>query len=293
MRIHPASGALTRIELFFHDVALGHATGFLYSYGQELALVSNWHVFSGRNPLTKQVTDNRGYKPNRVKFHVTEAQQEKAGISLFFREMDLYLVEGGQSQWWQHPGYMDDQGAPQLVDIGVLPLSGKIQNFSVMHKVIQSFDAQFIVTTSANPDDWTYQQGTVGVGSEVFILGYPMGLANQGVLPVWKRGSLASEPLFHIQGNIPVIYVDALTRHGMSGSPVIAINQTIIDESGRRTQIGGEAGGQPWVIGVYAGRRGSTGDELEMALGRVWKRSLLDFIFFEHEPGGSEPRLAG
>lgn len=42
----------------------------------------------------------------------------------------------------------------------------------------------------------------------------------QGVFPVWKRGSIASEPLFNINLG-PAILVDAVTRRGMSGSPVL------------------------------------------------------------------------
>lgn len=60
MRMHPASAAVTRIELFFHDVTLGHATGFMYDYGKELSLVSSWHVFAGRNPLTREVHHRTG-----------------------------------------------------------------------------------------------------------------------------------------------------------------------------------------------------------------------------------------
>jgi len=33
---------------------------------------------------------------------------------------------------------------------------------------------------------------------------------------------------------------------------------------------------EPWLAGVYAGRVGVTGQEIEMALGRVWHRRLRD-----------------
>jgi hypothetical protein len=32
------------------------------------------------------------------------------------------------------------------------------------------------------------------VGAEVFVLGYPRGIASTGVFPIWKRASIASEP---------------------------------------------------------------------------------------------------
>jgi hypothetical protein len=44
---------------------------------------------------------------------------------------------------------------------------------------------------------------------------------------------------------------------------------------------------QPWLVGVYAGRDGVTGEELDMALGRVWHRRLLDEMFYDRVLGDS------
>ena len=63
--------AVTSIEMMRDDTLLSSATGFLYRYGQDLALVTNWHVFSGVNPITQDV---RG-TPNRVKFHINVFDQ--------------------------------------------------------------------------------------------------------------------------------------------------------------------------------------------------------------------------
>jgi hypothetical protein len=279
------------METFFHDIRVGCATGFLYSFGESLALVSNWHVFSGRHPETGIATHHTGCTPNRVEFHISVATYDEQSISIKFRPMALPISRDDQALWWQHRGYPDSAGQPHNVDIGVLPLEDVIEDFAEIKKLIQSFDAQVIVKTADNPEDWSYQQGTARVGSDVFILGYPLGLANQGVLPIWKRGSLASEPLFNIEGNIPIIYVDALTRHGMSGSPVLFFGPEIIDELGIPSTQKSNPNDQPWLIGVYAGRRAASADELEMALGRVWKKRCLDEIFFQRIPGGSPPML--
>jgi hypothetical protein len=293
MITHPASCAVTRMEMFFHDVSLGCATGFLYSFGQTLGLVSNWHVFSGRHPETDKPMHHTGYTPNRVEFHISVATHKQQGLSIHFRPMALPIVSDGQTLWWQHQGYADATGQPRHVDIGVLPLSDAIDDFAEIKEMIQSFDAQVLVRTAEDPEGWTIEQGTARVGSEVFILGYPLGLANQGVLPIWKRGSVASEPLFNIQGDIPIIFVDALTRHGMSGSPVLYLGPEIINQQGMPGGRPRSSHEQPWLIGVYAGRRVASEDELEMALGRVWKRVLLDEIFFHRVPGGSSPMLSG
>ncbi len=140
-----------------------------------------------------------------------------------------------------------------------------------------------------DPQMTSAEVGMVGVGGEVFILGYPLGLSNQGVMPVWKRGSVASEPWYNIVGNAPVFYVDATTRAGMSGSPVLAVGAKIISSNGN--VVAELSARHPWLLGVYAGRDGSMPDELDMALGRVWKHDLLNSIFFHQVPGGSPPRL--
>ena len=59
----------------------------------------------------------------------------------------------------------------------------------------------------------------IGIGMEVFILGYPFKIAPPA-FPIWKRGSIASEPeLVRMTGGY--LYVDTASRPGMSGAPVI------------------------------------------------------------------------
>jgi hypothetical protein len=65
MRLRLQSLAVSKLELFFHDIPLGPATGFIYKYGQSIALVSNWHVFSGVNPLTGNIRNTDGLCPDR------------------------------------------------------------------------------------------------------------------------------------------------------------------------------------------------------------------------------------
>lgn len=283
MMMHPASCAVTRLEIYWYDVLIGRATGFIYNNAGETCLVSNWHVFAGKNASTLKVLNKDGMTPTRVRFHVTCASFKPGGVEYSFLPMKADLIREGAACWWQHGGYLDGEGIPRIVDIGVLPLAGVLSDVDPAE--LQSFENQVIVQEDGN-GDLRYQQGTASIGSEVFILGYPNGLANQGVYPVWKRGSIASEPLYPIVDTIPAMYVDTLTRHGMSGSSTILIGDGLIGMDGfpveRKPQD------DPWLIGVYAGRTGSTGEELEMALGRVWKKACLDEIFKHRLAGGSD-----
>jgi hypothetical protein len=280
MRARLESFAVSKLDLFFHDVPLGYGTGFLYRFGETLGLVSNWHVFSGSNPLTRKRVDTRGYYPNRVEFHINLFNREEGTVVV--RGEDLPLVADGQSLWWQHEDYGGAGSERRIVDIGVLPLNSLLPDFAGIQESIISLPAQVLVALAKDGRGLYAEEGYARVAAEVFILGYPQGLTKQGVLPVWKRGSIASEPLFNALDNDPVILVDAVTRGGMSGAPTLYFGDEITNDRGvvHATYTGHEKrSDQPWLIGVYSGREGVTPDEVALALGRVWRKPLLDEIF--------------
>lgn len=73
-------------------------------------------------------------------------------------------------------------------------------------------------------------------GCQVYVIGFPSSLSSGFGLPIWKSGYIASEPAYDVilggklsefggmRGGtkIPAIFIDSLTRSGMSGSPVFA-----------------------------------------------------------------------
>ena len=282
MRVNKLSLCTSKLDLYFHDVSLGSATGFIYKYGQTVALVSNWHVFAGINPITG-VGHRTGYHPNRVEFTLNVAGDER-NSALIRAEKAQLSVDGGECKWWRHGGYIDESGKKRIVDIGVLVLNEQLPDFEEIRDNIISVAAQVIVNVDENDEPLNYEQGYPRVASDVVILGYPRGLTKQGVFPVWKRGTIASEPLWNLEGNIPAMLVDAVTREGMSGSPVFYFGSDITTASGEGGPLGSPAH-EPWLIGVYAGRDGVTGDEIAMALGRVWHKRLLDEIIHDPVPG--------
>jgi hypothetical protein len=287
MRVRQQSLAVTKLELFFHDIPLGPATGFIYKYGQSIALVSNWHVFSV-NPRTGNLRNTDGLFPDRVRFTLKLFDPETGTAS--FRGEQVLLIENQQSLWWQHKGYIDPSGLPKIVDIGVLVLDKRLPDFEAVKDKIVSLPAIALLTGGPTEQDMRVESGYPRVAAEVFILGYPKGLSMQGVMPVWKRGSIASEPLFDVMDQAPAFLVDAATRDGMSGSPVLYFGDEITDALGRLAA--GNRQGEPWLVGVYAGREGVRQEEMDMTLGRVWHRRLLDEIFFDQIPGNAPKPVA-
>jgi hypothetical protein len=279
----------TRLNLFFHDVPLGSATGFFYRFDQDVGLVTNWHVFSGRNAITGVYSDRRRYVPNRVEFNLNIFEPDKRTLS--FRSQACALVRDGAPTWWQHQLWRRPDGTECIVDIAVLNLANVVEDFVEIADGISALSAHMIVQIAEREEDWRTQHGTPRVASEVFVLGYPAGFGKKGIFPIWKRASIASKPLFPNDKGEPVFLVDALTRSGMSGSPVLYFDGDLTNEEGLLVRDD-DRSEEPWLVGVYAGRDGATGEEIDMALGRVWKREVLDQIFFQQCPGGGFPVAA-
>lgn len=259
--------AVTRLTPMRDDVVLGCATGFLYRYGQDIALVTNWHVLSGTNPVTRI---NSGI-PNHLQFNINITYPDGR---LHIRAEDISLSIAGESIWWQH-SYDQIQ-----IDIGVIRLNDIISDMESVKDGVAAFPATMVISENDAGPYATYAYPVVA--SEVFILGFPLGVNSHGAFPIWKRGSIATEPFIDVGGS-PIMYVDALTRRGMSGSPILCFNQRLLTIDGKAA--GRDDTNTPWLVGVYAGRDGVTQDEADMALGRAWKRHLLDEIFFDRRPG--------
>jgi hypothetical protein len=113
----------------------------------------------------------------------------------------------------------------------------------------------------------------VTIGMDVFILGYPFGYSPPG-FPVWKRGSIASEPhLVHLADQY--LLVDTASRPGMSGAPVIRRSWG----THSLASVGTSPNSTPQrkFVGVYSGRR-HTKDPSDAQLGMVWTTRNVDDV---------------
>ena len=106
----------------------------------------------------------------------------------------------------------------------------------------------------------------------------PLGLTKQGVFPIWKRGSFASEPKLQAD-ELPIFLIDTATNEGMSGSPVFIRTRGALLENGDTVGDGIHTR----FIGVYSGRYGD--DEFKAQLGRAWHRMIIDQVIDERVRG--------
>jgi hypothetical protein len=250
MTLDVLSAISVKLDVCFNSTVLSAATGFFYARNNRDYLVTNWHVVSGRDPRTGQPLNNLGSVPNniRLNLHTKNPLEFRMGLSI-----ELYN-EHGFPCWMQHKNH------GQSVDIAIIDF-----------EIDKSMDYIKIYSyhKSISDDALRYV-----VGNDVFIIGFPRGIGIQGLLPIWKRASIASEPVVGIDDR-PGFLVDTATREGMSGSPVYRRTWGAASFENGSELVG--PGDFTRLLGVYSGRHGGN-DEFLAQLGRVWSSSLIDEI---------------
>jgi hypothetical protein len=93
------------------------------------------------------------------------------------------------------------------------------------------------------------------VGMECAIVGYPTSHFGGLMMPVWRRGSIASEPLLPIDGK-PMFLLDAATSPGFSGAPVFRRHFGPLpqQQSDGSLKILADRVMTTSFVGIYAGR---------------------------------------
>jgi len=301
--IHFLSMVTTPIEMYFNDTYISSGTGFFYSYEEKVYLVTNYHNITGINPLTGKNLSLKGLKPNKIKifFHTQHPERNKGTFhtSDFLEQIvDLYYEDFISQKWWHYPGYNNGE-----IDVVVIP---NIITTSIKDKILFNCINKYSSFKNERP---SY------IGDDVFIIGYPWNLkGGSKVLPIWKKGSIATEPNVCVDNfckesiqknsntkvcsNLPIILIDAKTTNSMSGSPVVSNFNGLFDK---------KLGSFPNFLGIYSGRMNqinknskkneveklfpSTTEDLERfildinrksnittELGIVWKKEVIERI---------------
>ncbi|MBB4237675.1 S1 family peptidase [Rhizobium esperanzae] len=234
------------LEQYFCDTFLGHGTGFVWQLQDKFYLVTNWHVLSMCDFFTRGHLRSDAGRPNMLRglFNTRTGSFEKQRWDIEIRDKD------DNPLWLVHPS--------RRVDVAVLPIP-VIPNNPIV--------ALYPLNILANAEL------RIEVGMEVFILGYPFKIAPPAY-PVWKRGSIASEPQL-ARFTTDYMLVDTASRPGMSGAPVIRRSWTnhmvqpgvmsLLDKPLNK------------FIGVYSGRM-PTDHPYEAQIGLVWDGSLINEI---------------
>jgi Trypsin-like peptidase domain len=257
-RIETETACIAKIELECGGKTLGPATGFFYKNNLGTYLITNWHVCSGRRPDSGKCIHHSDWPPDTLAVSFFNREFARVGLRIPLENND------GQSNWLQHTQWGQD------VDIAAIPWNSPGKEYEPA--------ASWDITTQKD-------QIFIRVGDDVFIIGFPMGLDKQNGMPVWKRGSIATEPNLNILDKKKVL-VDSVTREGMSGSPVFLVKRGgFIDQNGTHRL----ATDCTELLGVYSGRYGKgqddTVDFFDAQLGICWKFSYIEEIILGQTRG--------
>ncbi|MDX5365721.1 MAG: serine protease [Alphaproteobacteria bacterium] len=229
-----------------------HGTGFFYKHNDESYLVTSWHNVSGLNPFTFEHMNKGGVVPKSLKFYSPLRVDYPDG------RLQIFRVPVQISLWeeWHYPLWLEHPQFDELrIDLAAFPVPVEDS------KLIPAWHV-------ADGDDFDLLSI---VGADIFVLGYPY-KNYVGTMPaVWKRGSLASEPLISVDGR-PMFLVDAASRPGMSGSPVFRHQFGPAVDKSMAIKLDNVVTTR--FVGVYSGHLQSGVDEL--SLGFAWSSHLVE-----------------
>ena len=240
--VDPLTTTSLRIVPKFNAVKLASATGFVVRWTEVTYLVTNLHVLTGRNVDTDECIDKKfASVPNslEVRFHA----QGQLGSWLSV-ELPLF-DEHATKTWVEHP-------LGRAIDVAAIPLTSELESRVSLYPLDMALASVDMRAMPALP---------------ISVIGYPLGLSAGESWPIWKTGHIASDPDIDFEPGRPAFLIDATTRAGMSGSPVVLRLDSYMKSDGSQVLAGGMA---TKFMGIYAGR---IHDDSE--IGRVWRPFVL------------------
>jgi len=227
------------IEMLFNGQQLATGTAFICAQNGHFALITNRHNFTCRSQVDNQPLYEHGGVPNKIRVwhHV------KGHLGAFGPVIYDILGDEDEPLWIEHPLL----GAQ--VDIGAL-------------KIEPLDDFTFFPIDSSEPKNRLRLQPA----EIVSVIGYPFGLSGGISFATWATGFVATEPDVDYD-DLPLMLVDARSRAGQSGAPVVAVRRGLYQTVNGNINAGSDV---TEFLGIYSGRI-----NVESDLGKVWKRSAV------------------
>lgn len=265
---HPLSSVPILLNIYFGKQLLSKATGFFYEKNKNLFLITNKHNVTGKNIFTDEYISPTGAIPNKFifsyRYYASYNEQE---ILIERQNLTVDLLNFDEIPlWYTHP--------EKNVDIAVIPLDS--QNIHLLN-ILPLGDIE-LEKSPVYLNSITFNNNLLtSVSDDVYVVGYPYGRSSTNIeLPIWKRGTVASEPdLNHFGDNREVFLIDTTTRTGMSGSPVFAVQHGTVTTKDGHISMGPINNIN--FLGIYSGRvDGISGQD--SYIGLVWRQEIIDEI---------------
>lgn len=268
--VHGLSLLTTLVSLQMKGEPVSIGTGFFYGRNDGdkkiIFLATNYHVITGISPNEK---DKKPVLGDEIIIHLRD-ENGKAHLEAIPLFIDNF------QNWLEHP-------TDEEADIVLIPLPGKL---------LDKVDFSYI------GNETKIDNLLLHPSSPVVMIGYPHGYRDSvNNLPIWKTGSLASEPEYDFDGK-KVIVVDISAFPGMSGSPAFYVSHNGYTTKNGDITVGG--GMAVHFLGVYASMPMLNSDlyleqvqnqytykvshSESLQLGHVWKAKLLEEIANTFDP---------
>ena len=258
--------AFGKENYFGKDISvLGTATGFYYKYKNRMFLVTNKHVVTGKNTFNGQYISTMGAIPTALRTVVNFDIINNDDSREFFEVTLVYELYDDLQCQLDKLWYENDDSA--MIDVAVIDVTERY------YKSIEKIKE----VRQCKECDWYYynytgETGTHYVTEDIFVVGFPFGYKSTGYdgwYAIWNNGTIASEyekelvvPVDSLLNENEFIFadaflVDAKTREGQSGSPVLAM---VTEDDAK-------------LLGIYSGRTNK-----DSSLGYVWKIDIINQI---------------
>ena len=247
-RVDPLSVVSLYLEAQLGGTQVTQATGFVVKERDLHFLVTNWHVVTLRDPETGKPVLKHGSTGRPI------ADPDSLRIWHHGKQLGTWVTRveplrepDGSPRWIEHK-----EG--RSVDVVAVPL----QNIDE-HVQVYPLDRGLADIDMA-----------LDVAMPISIIGFPAGFTGPHRFPIWKTGHIASDPELDYDGR-PMFLIDATTRGGMSGSPVMLRSWAFRNQAGTTVFTQGM---RTRLLGVYSGRLGGSKTEI----GKVWRAAVLEEI---------------
>lgn len=232
------SAFAVRLEMRYDGTSLASGTGFITTASAGPLLITARHNLTGRHQDDGRCLSATGGVPNEVLI------RHNGPEILTYVERLESLFAGDMPLWREHPRLRE------AADFVALPLT-QLEGVSFGGAVFPFMPPMF----------------RLGPAEAVSVIGFPFGIAGAGDLAIWTTGFIATEMDLDYR-ELPQFLIDARTRQGQSGSPVLAYRTGVV----RKRDGGiGRLEMPAWdILGIYSGRINGDSD-----IGVVWKISAV------------------
>ncbi|QDT38245.1 trypsin-like peptidase domain-containing protein [Stratiformator vulcanicus] len=228
---------LTEIECLNSGSVTGNATGFFFLRDKYLFLITNRHVVVGTG----------AGQPDQLRITLHESADELTKTTSYL----IPIQRGVEKDWFEYT----DGGDEDPIDVVAIPLTDPT--------LVEKFEFR-----SFGPDDLLADSDSLRLGSQLLLLGFPLGFHDEvHHLPVARTAFVATAYAVPFQ-RTPTFLTDGRMHRGASGSPAI------VKRPGQSGSVEYKVAGVHSAAYDMASRDPSQDDRL--ALNTVWRAYLIE-----------------